>query len=84
VALPRPTLVLVTHDSAVAVRAQRIGLIKDGHLTVSHTGSKPSPGPGLRLAGQRPAGTAPSPGSPDRRDPAWDPAPGRHASPRTR
>jgi putative ABC transport system ATP-binding protein len=78
------TLVLVTHDSAVAARAQRIGLMKDGHLTTSHTGSKASPGPGPHLAGQRPAGTAPPPGSPDRPDPAREPAPGRDASPRTR
>jgi putative ABC transport system ATP-binding protein len=77
------TLVLVTHDSAVAARAQRIGLMKDGHLTTSHTGSKASPGPGPHLAGQRPAGTAPPPGSPDRPDPAREPAPGRDASPRT-
>jgi putative ABC transport system ATP-binding protein len=31
------TMVLVTHDSSVAARAQRIGLMKDGLLTVTDT-----------------------------------------------
>ena len=30
----RLTLILVTHDSAVARRAQRIGLMRNGRLTV--------------------------------------------------
>ncbi len=34
------TMVLVTHDSTVAARAQRIGLMKDGLLTVSQTVSR--------------------------------------------
>ncbi len=54
------TLVLVTHDSAVAARAQRIGLMKDGQLTTSQARSTPPPGPRLPLAGQRPDGTAPA------------------------
>ena len=28
------TMVLVTHDSAIASRAQRLGVIRDGHLTI--------------------------------------------------
>jgi putative ABC transport system ATP-binding protein len=32
------TMVLVTHDSTVAARAQQIGLMKDGLLTVTDTG----------------------------------------------
>jgi putative ABC transport system ATP-binding protein len=34
------TLVLVTHDSTIAARAQRIGLMKDGLLTVTQTTSR--------------------------------------------
>ena len=34
------TMVLVTHDSTVAARAQRIGLMKDGLLTVTKTTSR--------------------------------------------
>ena len=41
------TMVLVTHDSTVARRAQRIGVMKNGRLTF-----KPSPGP--RRPGPRP------------------------------
>jgi putative ABC transport system ATP-binding protein len=33
------TMVMVTHDSSVAKRAQRIGLMRDGKLTVRHAGS---------------------------------------------
>jgi ABC-type lipoprotein export system ATPase subunit len=35
-----PTLVLVTHDSSVARRAQRVGLMSKGRLTI---GSKAAP-----------------------------------------
>ena len=35
------TLVLVTHDSSVASRAQRVGLMRDGHLTVPEATSRP-------------------------------------------
>jgi putative ABC transport system ATP-binding protein len=35
------TMVLVTHESAVAARAQRIGLMKDGLLTVTRAASRP-------------------------------------------
>jgi putative ABC transport system ATP-binding protein len=35
------TMVLVTHESAVAARAQRIGLMQDGLLTVSRAASRP-------------------------------------------
>ena len=35
------TMVLVTHESAVASRAQRIGLMQDGLLTVSRAASGP-------------------------------------------
>jgi predicted ABC-type transport system involved in lysophospholipase L1 biosynthesis ATPase subunit len=34
------TMVFVTHDSTVAARAQRIGLMKDGLLTVTQTASR--------------------------------------------
>jgi putative ABC transport system ATP-binding protein len=34
------TMVLVTHDSTVAARARRIGLMKDGLLTVTQTASR--------------------------------------------
>jgi ABC-type lipoprotein export system ATPase subunit len=33
-------MVLVTHDSTVAAHAQRIGLMKDGLLTVTQTASR--------------------------------------------
>jgi putative ABC transport system ATP-binding protein len=36
------TMVLVTHDSTVAARAQRLGLMKDGLLTVSDTAGRPA------------------------------------------
>jgi putative ABC transport system ATP-binding protein len=35
------TMVLVTHDSTIAARAQRVGLMKDGLLTVTQAASKP-------------------------------------------
>jgi putative ABC transport system ATP-binding protein len=35
------TLVLVTHDSSVASRAQRVGLMRDGCLTVPEATSRP-------------------------------------------
>jgi putative ABC transport system ATP-binding protein len=35
------TMVLVTHDSAVAARAQRLGLMRDGLLTVTQAASRP-------------------------------------------
>lgn len=45
------TMVMVTHDSSVANRAQRIGLMRDGRLTVRHAASSgpgsPSALPGL-------------------------------------
>jgi len=33
----RLTMIMVTHDSAVAARAQRIGLMRDGRLTITRT-----------------------------------------------
>jgi putative ABC transport system ATP-binding protein len=36
-----PTLVLVTHDSSIARRAQRVGIMSKGRLTI---GSKATPG----------------------------------------
>ena len=35
------TMVLVTHEGAVAARAQRVGVMKDGLLTVSRPASRP-------------------------------------------
>jgi putative ABC transport system ATP-binding protein len=35
------TMVLVTHESVVAARAQRVGIMKDGLLTVSRSPSRP-------------------------------------------
>jgi putative ABC transport system ATP-binding protein len=43
------TMVLVTHDSTVAARAQRIGQMKDGLLTVTQTASRGADSP-LRSA----------------------------------
>ncbi len=37
------TLVLVTHDSPIARRAQRIGVMRDGKLSIKHD-TRPSPG----------------------------------------
>jgi putative ABC transport system ATP-binding protein len=37
----RLTIVLVTHDSTVAARAQRIGLMKNGLLTVTQAAGRP-------------------------------------------
>ena len=40
------TMVLVTHDSTVASRAQRLGQMKDGRLTVTPVaGQSRQPGP---------------------------------------
>ena len=39
------TMVLVTHDTSVAARAQRIGLMRDGRLTVPEATSQPQAGP---------------------------------------
>ena len=39
------TLILVTHDSSVARRAQRIGLMQDGRLSVQQETSRPTPTP---------------------------------------
>jgi putative ABC transport system ATP-binding protein len=35
------TMVLVTHDSTVAARAQRVGLMRDGLLTVAQPANQP-------------------------------------------
>jgi putative ABC transport system ATP-binding protein len=35
------TMVLVTHESAVAARAQQVGIMRDGLLTVTRTASQP-------------------------------------------
>jgi putative ABC transport system ATP-binding protein len=35
------TLVLVTHDSSVASRAQRVGVMRDGRLTIPEATSRP-------------------------------------------
>jgi hypothetical protein len=35
-------MVLVTHDSTVAARAQRVGLMRDGLLTVAQPANQPS------------------------------------------
>jgi putative ABC transport system ATP-binding protein len=43
------TMVQVTHDSALARRAQRIGLLKNGQLTVTAAASPAHPGPELSL-----------------------------------
>ncbi|HXB50167.1 MAG TPA: ABC transporter ATP-binding protein [Streptosporangiaceae bacterium] len=45
------TMVTVTHDSSVANRAQRIGLMRDGKLTVRHADS-PEPDPAGALPGR--------------------------------
>jgi predicted ABC-type transport system involved in lysophospholipase L1 biosynthesis ATPase subunit len=37
----RLTMVLVTHESAVAARAQRVGITKNGLLTVTRAESHP-------------------------------------------
>ena len=37
------TMVLVTHDSTVAARAQRLAVIRDGHLTITQGAWQPSP-----------------------------------------
>jgi putative ABC transport system ATP-binding protein len=44
------TLILVTHDSTVAARAQRIALMRNGQLTISQDSREPAvrPGPGGR------------------------------------
>ena len=50
------SMVLVTHDSAIARRAERIGVMKNGRLTIKRTGTsraartQPAPAAGSRLA----------------------------------
>jgi putative ABC transport system ATP-binding protein len=39
------TMVLVTHDSTVAARAQRLGLLRNGRLTVTQAPDRPAPIP---------------------------------------
>jgi hypothetical protein len=59
-------MVLVTHDSTVARRAQRIGVMKNGRLTFKQKASaKPARTPAgrSRSAGTRPADLSPSAGS---------------------
>jgi putative ABC transport system ATP-binding protein len=48
------TMVLVTHDSSIARRAQRIGIMKNGRLTFRQ------PRPGRAQAGARPSGSMPA------------------------
>jgi putative ABC transport system ATP-binding protein len=75
------TMVLVTHDSSIARRAQRIGVMKNGRLGFKQ--SRPGPASRVQAARTGPAGAAraPSPAiglnpadvpSPDvQADPAW-------------
>jgi ABC-type glutathione transport system ATPase component len=42
------TLILVTHDSTVASRAQRIGLMQNGKLEIKQKSGTPSPAPANR------------------------------------
>jgi putative ABC transport system ATP-binding protein len=37
------TLVLVTHDTSTARRAQRVGVMNNGHLTISDQAGFPEP-----------------------------------------
>ena len=39
------TLVMVTHDSVVARRAQRIGVMQNGRLSVGQQAARPGPQP---------------------------------------
>jgi putative ABC transport system ATP-binding protein len=54
------TLVMVSHDSTVAGRAQRLGLMSNGRLTIQAAPSTPSPAPRHQRPGQ---GPAPQPGA---------------------
>ncbi len=70
------TMVMVTHDTSVAKRAQRIGLMREGKLTVRPAGS-PEPVsasalPGQRAVSHRLAAVVPLPAS----GPAVGPMPG--------
>src|SRR5271168_1317248 len=75
------TMVLVTHDSTVARRAQRIGVMKNGRLTFKQKASaKPARTPSgrSRSAGSQPADVSPSTGSgpglsPSDSDASFDP-----------
>jgi putative ABC transport system ATP-binding protein len=66
------TMVLVTHDSAIARRAQRIGVMSNGRLTIHQDtralsgvrGSSPASQQGLTVSGAGASGTARSAGSP--------------------
>ena len=49
------TMVLVTHDSAVAARAQRVGLMRNGLLTVAQPANQPPGWAWSRDDGSRPA-----------------------------
>jgi putative ABC transport system ATP-binding protein len=75
------TLILVTHDSAIAQRAQRIGVMSKGRLAIRqdtrHAAAGP-PMPGPPMPGPAmPGPAAPGPAMPDpaMADPATDPAP---------
>ena len=46
------TLVLVTHDSSVARRAQRVGLMKNGRLSIRQDTRRGAPGRGGRGPGR--------------------------------
>jgi putative ABC transport system ATP-binding protein len=59
------TLIVVTHDSAVARRAQRIGVMRNGRLTTKPTGRRaPSVPPRPRTPPPRPSPTQPPPRPP--------------------
>ena len=45
------TMVIVTHDSAVARRAQRLGIMRNGQLTVKQGRGKPAADPAKQPAG---------------------------------
>jgi putative ABC transport system ATP-binding protein len=55
------TLVLVTHDSSIARRAQRIGVMKNGCLSVAHPGPTPDARPEAALPEAVPPQAVPSP-----------------------
>jgi energy-coupling factor transporter ATP-binding protein EcfA2 len=71
------TMVLVTHDTSIARRAQRIGVMKNGRLGFK----QPRPGQAARVQTARPSlGAAGSPGAAGRlgAEAVPSPAPGRN------